>query len=90
MKTMLDKEFDKTAYAEASAKYWKDLYKSVQDDPRRMDIYTRLKLRNQGAEFERNRIIGLLKGLAYTDEYGNDLIHKFTGEIIHKITDETQ
>ena len=86
---MSEKEFDKTAYAEASAKYWKDLYKSVQDDPRRVDIYTRLRLRNQGAEFERNRIIGLLKDLSYIDEDGDEMISEFTDDLIRKIMDES-
>jgi hypothetical protein len=87
---MSEKEFDKAAYAEASAKYWKGLYKSVQDDPRRVDIYTRLRLRNQGAELERSRIIELLKDLTYIDEDGDEMIREFTDDLIRKIMDETR
>jgi len=60
-KKVSDKKFDKLAYAEASAKYWKGLYKSLQDQPHRADLFTRYRYRQEGIQIAKGKIAQNIK-----------------------------
>lgn len=44
----LEEALEKIAFAESKAKYWKDLYKSLQHQPHRADLFTRYRYRQEG------------------------------------------